>query len=237
MTRPSSSPPALSHSGALQARFLSIVSHELRTPLTTIASFTESLDTDELSPAERSQAVSAVRRNTHRMLALADDLMLVSRLQSGDLEMTPTRVDPAAVVDAAVTSLAAHDAPTSATVAGCAPPVLGDRTLLELLVYAVVGTVAAGAADRRATVDMTGGPAGVTITVTARQAEEATDESLMAGLLAIGEPPHRRRSTALWMLLADAIATRHGGSVELTFDAGTGAGAVIELPAAAAEPA
>ncbi|HET9517869.1 MAG TPA: histidine kinase dimerization/phospho-acceptor domain-containing protein, partial [Actinoplanes sp.] len=85
MTRPSSSPQAAPHRGGLQARFLSIVSHELRTPLTTIASFTESLDADELTPDERSQAVSAVRRNTHRMLALADDLMLVSRLQSGDL--------------------------------------------------------------------------------------------------------------------------------------------------------
>jgi hypothetical protein len=77
----------------------------------------------------------------------------------------------------------------------------------------------------------TGRSDGCTITVTARQAEQLTDESLMAGMLAMPEPPHRRRSTALWMLLADAIATRHGGSVRLTFDATSGAGAVIELPA------
>ena len=48
----------------LEARFLAVISHELRTPLTTIASFTESLDTDDLAPSERSLALSAVRRNT-----------------------------------------------------------------------------------------------------------------------------------------------------------------------------
>ena len=68
------------------------------------------------------------------------------------------------------------------------------------------------------------------VTITARQSAELTDEHLMAGMLADPQPPHRLRSTALWMLLADAIATRHGGSVELTFDPGTGAGAEIRLP-------
>ena len=55
----------------LEARFLAVISHELRTPLTTIASFAESLDTDDLAPGERSLALSAVRRNTERMLAEA----------------------------------------------------------------------------------------------------------------------------------------------------------------------
>jgi signal transduction histidine kinase len=34
----------------------------------------------------------------------------------------------------------------------------------------------------------------------------------------------------LWLLLAEAIATRHGGSVELTYRPGAGAGAEIRLP-------
>jgi signal transduction histidine kinase len=66
-----------------QARFLAVISHELRTPLTTIASFTESLDAGDLAAADRSLALTAVRRNTERMLTLVDDLMVVSRLQTG----------------------------------------------------------------------------------------------------------------------------------------------------------
>jgi K+-sensing histidine kinase KdpD len=232
MTRLSGSPPAAPHHGVLEARFLAVVSHELRTPLTTIASFTESLDTDDLPPSERSLALSAVRRNTERMLTLVEDLMVVSRLQTGDLTLHLVKVDPAELVRQAAESLAIHEPHTATSVDGApGPEVLADETLLRQLFYAVLGTVSSGAVDRSAMVVTTGRSDGCTITVTARQAEQLTDESLMAGMLAMPEPPHRRRSTALWMLLADAIATRHGGSVRLTFDATSGAGAVIELPA------
>jgi K+-sensing histidine kinase KdpD len=227
---PAPAPPTLS-GGALQPRFLTVISHELRTPLTTIASFTESLDTDDLAAAERSVALAAVRRNTERMLTLVEDLMVVTRLQTGDLELRLGPVDPGALIHEAAELLASREPYTAATVrAGAGPPVTADAGLLRDLFYAVVGTVASGAADRSATVHAEAGPAGWTVLVTARQAEQLTDEHLMAGMLATPEPPHRRRSTAVWMLLAEAIAARHGGSVRLTFDPETGAGAEIGLP-------
>ena len=217
----------------LEARFLAVISHELRTPLTTIASFTESLDTDDLAPDERSLALSAVRRNTERMLTLVDDLMVVSRLQTGDISLTPTGVDLAALIAEAADLLAVREPHTAATLtAGEGPPLTADGPLLRDLFYAVLGTVASGAADRSAVVSTSAGDDGWTVTITARQAEQLTDEHLMAGMLAAPEPPHRRRSTALWMLLADAIATRHGGSVHLTFHPDVGAGATIRLPLA-----
>jgi K+-sensing histidine kinase KdpD len=221
----------MSRPGSLEARFLAVISHELRTPLTAIASFTESLDKDDLAPAERSLALSAVRRNTDRMLTLVEDLMLVSRLQTGDLPLTPSSVRPAAIIRAAADLLADREPHTVATLtAADGPPLTGDEPLLRELFYAVLGTVASGAADRSATVRATAEQSSWVVRVAARQSAELTDESLMAGTLAIPEPPYRRRSTALWMLLADAIATRHGGSVTLTFEAGAGAGAEIRLP-------
>ncbi|WP_199510354.1 sensor histidine kinase [Nucisporomicrobium flavum] len=218
---------------ALQARFLAVISHELRTPLTTIASFTESLDTDDLAPAERSVALAAVRRNTDRMLALVADLMVVSRLQTGDLALRPGPVRIGDVIQEAADLLASREPYTAATVrAGDGPPLSADAALLRDLFYAVIGTVASGAADRAATVSAVADASGWTVTVVARQAEKLTDEYLMAGMLADPEPPHRRRSTALWMLLAEAVAARHGGSVALTYDPATGAGAEIRLPQA-----
>jgi K+-sensing histidine kinase KdpD len=221
----------------LEARFLAVISHELRTPLTTIASFAESLDIDDLAPDERSLALAAVRRNTERMLTLVDDLMVVSRLQTGDLPLHPGSVDLVTIVGEAADLLAAREPHTAATLtAGDGPKLTADGPKLRDLCYAVLGTVASGAADRSAAVTATADPAGWTVTIVARQAEQLTDEHLMAGTLAIPEPPYRRRSTALWMLLADAIATRHGGSVHLTFDPATGAGAEIRLPLTPVRP-
>lgn len=219
--------------GTLEARFLAVISHELRTPLTTIASFTETLDDDALAPIERSTALSAVRRNTDRMLTLIDDLMVIGRLQTGDLDLATVRVDLGPLIREAAEQLAVREPHTAATLQLADGPALsGDRRWLRELLYAVLGTVAGGAADHSATVTTTPGPDGWTVTVTARQSAELTDESLMSGVLTAPEPPFRRRSIALWMLLADAIATRHGGTVTLGFEPARGAVAEIRLPAA-----
>jgi K+-sensing histidine kinase KdpD len=215
----------------LEARFLAVISHELRTPLTTIASFTESLDTDDLAPDERSVALAAVRRNTERMLTLVDDLMEVSRLQTGDLPLRPGCVDLTTTIRAAADLLAVREPHTAATLSDTdGPELTADPDRLRDLFYAVLGTVASGAADRSATIALAADPAGWRVTVTARQAEQFTDEHLMAGTLAAPEPPYRRRSTALWMLLADAIATRHGGSVRLGDSPCGGLRVAVQLP-------
>jgi K+-sensing histidine kinase KdpD len=205
-----------------EARFLAVISHELRTPLTAIASFAESLDTDDLAPGDRSVALSAVRRNTERMLALVDDLLLVSRMQNGDLSLHRTNLDPAVPLRRAAGLL---DTATTLTL-GEAPILAADGPLLLDLFYAVIGTVTTGPAEISAST----ADDHWRVRIAARGIAELTDERLMAGMLAEPTPPHRLRSAALWMLLADAIATRHGGSVELTFEAGAGAGAEIRLP-------
>jgi K+-sensing histidine kinase KdpD len=211
-----------------EARFLAVISHELRTPLTAIASFAESLDTDDLAPGERSLALSAVRRNTERMLALVDDLLLVSRLQNGDLALHRASVDPAELLRQAAgllpaeTTLPLGDTPPP----GDPPSLSADGPLLLDLFYAVLGSVTTG--PREVSTSAEGDLWRATIT--APGSAELTDEHLMAGMLADPRPPHRLRSTALWMLLADAIAARHGGSIALRFEAKTGAVAEIRLP-------
>ena len=217
----------------LEARFLSVISHELRTPLTTIASFTESLDHDDLAPDERSLALSAVRRNTDRMLTLVEDLMVVSRLQTGDLPLSPSTATLEPILRSAIDQLTDREPDTAVkVVAGDGPPLRGDASRLCELFYAVLGAVASGAADRSVSITASCDADHWTVTITARQAAPFTDESLMAGMLADPAPPHRRRSTALWMMLAEAIAMRHGGSAELTHDPAVGAGALVKLPLA-----
>ena len=72
-----------------KSNFVSTVSHELRTPLTSIRGYIEMLmdgDAGELD-AEQQQMLSVVERNADRLLALIEDLLTLSRIESGTLSL------------------------------------------------------------------------------------------------------------------------------------------------------
>lgn len=86
---------------ALQARdtFLSVASHELRTPLSALQLQTELLThSDGALPAGLDDRLQRVDRQVRRMKQLVDDLLDVSRITSGRLELEPERMDLAALV-------------------------------------------------------------------------------------------------------------------------------------------
>jgi len=70
---------------AAQARFISNVSHELRTPLFNIKSFIETLhDYDaELSNEQKKEFLETANRETDRLTRLVNDVLDLSRLESG----------------------------------------------------------------------------------------------------------------------------------------------------------
>ena len=86
--------------------FVANVSHELKTPLTVISGFAETLADDEPPEPQRSQFVEAIRSNAVRMQRLVDDLLDLSRIESGHWQPNPTRVDIAAAIGDTVTSIA-----------------------------------------------------------------------------------------------------------------------------------
>jgi two-component system phosphate regulon sensor histidine kinase PhoR len=92
----------------VQNDFVASVSHELRTPLTSIHLLIESLRDGRLEPAERSQVLSLLARETGRLEVLVGRVLELSRLQSSyDYARDP--LDLSAVVDEAI---AAFDAIT-----------------------------------------------------------------------------------------------------------------------------
>ncbi|HEX6814552.1 MAG TPA: ATP-binding protein [Gemmatimonadaceae bacterium] len=79
--------------------FVANVSHELKTPLTVIGGFAETLVTDDLPAEQRTQFAEAIRANAERMRRIVDDLLDLSRIESGGWRPNPTPVDVAAVAD------------------------------------------------------------------------------------------------------------------------------------------
>jgi len=70
---------------AAQSRFISNVSHELRTPLFNIKSFIETLYEygDELSEEQKHEFLDTANRETDRLTRLVNDVLDLSRLESG----------------------------------------------------------------------------------------------------------------------------------------------------------
>jgi two-component system sensor histidine kinase BaeS len=93
----------LRESEAGQREFLLAVSHDLRTPLTAIAGYAESL-ADGVVAGEETQAVGATMlAEAHRLDRLVGDLLDLARLESRDLRLDVTTVDPGPFLAAAAT--------------------------------------------------------------------------------------------------------------------------------------
>jgi len=63
--------------------FVANVSHELKTPLTVIGGFAETLRDHDLPEAERTRFLETIESNTRRMQRIVDDLLDLSRYESG----------------------------------------------------------------------------------------------------------------------------------------------------------
>jgi PAS domain S-box-containing protein len=80
----------------MKTQFVSMVSHELRTPLTSIKGFTEMIldeDAGEINEEQR-EFLSIVDANADRLIALVNDLLDISRIESGRVQL---KLEPADV--------------------------------------------------------------------------------------------------------------------------------------------
>ena len=74
----------------LKANFVSVASHQLRTPVTSIRWFIEMiLESKSMSKAKINDLLLKVDNSTKRMLNLVNDLLKVSRLDNGSVELVP----------------------------------------------------------------------------------------------------------------------------------------------------
>jgi signal transduction histidine kinase len=76
--------------------FIANASHELRTPLFSLGGFLELLAEEDLDPATREEFVLTMREQVSRLTKLATDLLDLSRLDSGAVEVVAEPVDLAA---------------------------------------------------------------------------------------------------------------------------------------------
>ena len=132
--------------GEFREAFVDVISHELRTPITTIMGLAQILARPGRADDDASRAalLEDVRSESERLHRLVEDLLVLSRIGRGRLEIEPEPLEPRRLLERAV----AHEARelTSITVETDLEPdlpiVAGEATYIEQIVRNLLGNAA-----------------------------------------------------------------------------------------------
>jgi len=137
----------LAEANNLRAALLAAVSHDLRTPLSSIkAAATSLLQQDvDWTPQATRELLATIDEETDRLNALVGNLLDMSRLQSGALELMMRDVGLEEVVPAAIKGLGERGSQVEVVVDESLPRVHADAALLERAVANIVDNAIAWA--------------------------------------------------------------------------------------------
>ncbi|HEU5193757.1 MAG TPA: GAF domain-containing protein [Methylomirabilota bacterium] len=223
--------------------FLAVLSHELRTPLTAMLGWLRLLRAGQLNADKTAQALEVVERNTRAQAQLINDLLDVSRIVAGKLQLDRYPVDLAPIMEEAV-ELSRGDAESKRvkielTVDEGTGAVLGDplrlgQIVANLVTNAVKFTPGGGLVQ----VSLTRSDDAAVITVT------DTGIGIEAALLprifdrfrqADSTITRRHGGLGLGLAIVRHLAELHGGTVSAeSAGAGQGARFTVGLPLAPA---
>jgi two-component system, OmpR family, sensor kinase len=226
-----------------KSRFVSDVSHELRTPLTAIRGAAETLMDDDVAAEDRKRFLSTIVSESDRLTRLANDLLILQRIEGATGELPLRRIDLAGVVRRSVEALGPlmEERGVTVVVEGEAPEVLGDVDRIQQVVGNLVDNasritpagsgirVTMGRDGRWATIAVTDSGPGI----------EADDLPHVFERFYRSQPSRARSSggVGLGLSIVKAIVGAHGGEVGAANDESGGAVFTVRLPALEPLPA
>jgi two-component system, OmpR family, sensor histidine kinase KdpD len=122
---------ALRRSDELKTALLRSVSHDLRTPLTSIIAAGAALDSASVTPEERHELSEAVVGEGQRLSRLVENLLDVSRLESGNAEPRREPVDLTGLLEAARDSVGVGPDEVKLSIDAELPTLVADAVQLE----------------------------------------------------------------------------------------------------------
>ena len=223
----------------MRKEFVANVSHELRTPLTNVRSYAETIrDTDDIPQDMENNFLDIIISETDRMTRIVQDLLTLSRLDSGRAEIKMTRFslfDAIESVCRAVELEAQRRGHTLERLYGdTLPMIMGDRNRLEQVMMIVVGnsikytpdggviTVDAGVRGRNVWIEVSDTGIGI---------PQKDRERIFDRFYRVDKARSRESGgTGLGLSIAREIVLRHHGTIALASHDGPGTTVRIVLP-------
>ena len=221
----------------LKSNFVSMVSHEFRTPLAIIQSSAELLREffQKMAREERDEQLESITGNTRRMAGMMEGILVLSRLDAGRLDFTPSALDLDGFCRRAVDevlSATSRRCPIELALAPGLPQARADERLLthiltNLLSNAVKYSEPGGCV--RFAVERDGGEARYMIRDEGIGISEE-DQHMLFTAFHRGANVGSRAGTGLGLLLVKRCVELHRGKVRIESKVGRGTTVTVRLP-------
>lgn len=217
--------------------FVANVSHELRTPLTIVGGFAETLADDDVPLETRKEFAEMILTNTQRMQRIVDDLLDLTRIESGGWIPRPEVVDVGEVVREVLDGLNASSLKERVAIRTYIPAagqkVWADRTAVRQIVSNLVENAVRHTSEGFVTVFTEVDPNGVWIGVR-DSGEGISEEHLPRIFERFYRVDHGRArdqgGTGLGLSIVRHMAESHGGRVRALSRPGEGTAIAAFFP-------
>jgi signal transduction histidine kinase len=230
---------AILEANRLKTEFVSMVSHELRTPLTSIQGYAELLLEDERMDDEERESLTIVKKNADRLLVLINDLLDLSRIEAGRVDLHRTSLDLTCLISEVARSLRplieAKQQRLRLDLGDALPAVWADADRVTQILTNLISnahkytlvegsiTVAARRDDEFVRVDVSDTGMGLS--------PEDQAQLFTKFFRAHERLPHAGRGTGLGLVITRLLVELHGGQITVSSAPGQGSTFSFSLPA------
>jgi len=223
----------------LKTEFLGNMSHELRSPLHTVIGFAQLLAEQKEGPLNEKQKrfLSHVQNDSLHLLDLINDLLDLSRIEAGRLELRYEVFPVDAVIAEAVASVQPRAAAKALYIesgGSVSTPVCADRLRLKQILHNLLtnaikftphgGRVRVQAANRDRLAEISVLDTGIGIPADQHQAVFEKFHQVPTGI------PGGSEGTGLGLAITKRLVDQHGGSLSLTSEPGCGSCFTFTIP-------
>jgi signal transduction histidine kinase/CheY-like chemotaxis protein len=225
-----------------KSEFLATMSHEIRTPMNAVVGMLQLLESSHLD-AEQSEQIAVAQRAASSLLALINDILDLSKIEHGRIELENISFDPLSVADDTLAMIAPRAEAQKLALQLDTPPglparILGDPTRLRQVLINLAGN--AVKFTQRGSVTLSITPvrqegACVVLKFSVRDTGIGMDAATLAKLFhkfTQGDSSMTRRygGTGLGLAISQRLVQRMGGEIAVRSQPGAGSEFSFELP-------